>query len=851
MNSDTLLSLVFWQTVQVTVVAFLVLMANRLFAKDRPHFAHAMWALVLLKCLTPPLIPSPTSPFSWLRAKQVSRKTVEIEAFPVPFEVAMSEIAPPLPPLDYELARLPATDGGVHSEDGLVAAAAPAERTAPQQPAKSLFQKAMSLHWAWISCGIWVAGSVVVFSAAVFRFVRFVRSIRKSAVTTPPSLADQTRELCERLKIRPVRVLVVDQPTGPAILGLLNPTIVLPNIVVSNSTSHQLEPMLAHELVHFRRGDLWWSAIQVASVCLWWCHPLIWIASRFLSREAERSCDEETIAALGCSPALYARSLLSVLEQKQQLRASPLLPGIRPVDLTAKRMERIMRLGQGCHRRCPAWVWGTFMLGAVTLLPGAALVLAQEESEEPKERPPRVLRKLVKPLPMAPYLPNGREASDGFPSLESTKVDRLLDRAMRELNLDRDVAEQMLLDRLGLNAPDKNMPEQIEFTVSVGNEKQCQVSLGGREARAKICNGLLYVFESEKQHTRVRSILEDLAKKGFVQFSIEVEVFRVPDTVVESWSPSPPEVVHASHPASATASLRELTAELEEALLLATRSPGTKVSRIAGPRMTINNGCAGMLQSGDRLEVEIPGPDGYHQREVDDGFRLEVNVTSVDGPHDENSGEPTHADKYASVVLKFRQGWLDSPNEIGEVIKQVAIPASHFEFFECKATLPVAAGAPASFVQLPPSETDQSGMTTLVLLRCHRLPQPAPEVTIQNELKPDDSLFKDAESISEEQLRQAWVSVSGKLSDADYEKLIEEYAKAGIEKYRRVDGVVQVIALQGDDTLQRTTWKRALKIYEKISAAKSDSNDEGSDSNDQPDSGASPMTPTTKSSQNS
>ena len=66
MNGNSLFELVVMQTLQVTLLAGIVLALTKFFTKDRPHLAHALWALVLLKCLLPPIIASPTSVFSWL-----------------------------------------------------------------------------------------------------------------------------------------------------------------------------------------------------------------------------------------------------------------------------------------------------------------------------------------------------------------------------------------------------------------------------------------------------------------------------------------------------------------------------------------------------------------------------------------------------------------------------------------------------------------------------------------------------------------------------------------------------------------------------------------------------------------
>ena len=56
---------VLWTQIwQVTAVAAIVFLAVKLLAKDKPHLAHVLWALVLIKCITPPIFSSHISPFS-------------------------------------------------------------------------------------------------------------------------------------------------------------------------------------------------------------------------------------------------------------------------------------------------------------------------------------------------------------------------------------------------------------------------------------------------------------------------------------------------------------------------------------------------------------------------------------------------------------------------------------------------------------------------------------------------------------------------------------------------------------------------------------------------------------------
>jgi len=52
---NELLPLVITQSCQIAVLAVIGALIAHFVAKNRPHLAHALWLLVLLKCLTPPV----------------------------------------------------------------------------------------------------------------------------------------------------------------------------------------------------------------------------------------------------------------------------------------------------------------------------------------------------------------------------------------------------------------------------------------------------------------------------------------------------------------------------------------------------------------------------------------------------------------------------------------------------------------------------------------------------------------------------------------------------------------------------------------------------------------------------
>ncbi len=295
---------------------------------------------------------------------------------------------------------------------------------------------------------------------------------------------------------------------------MIRPTILLPAAIAAGKSSQELEPLLAHELIHVRRGDLWWAMLQTLATSLLWFHPLVWLASRGVTRESERSCDEETVACLGCQPAVYARGLLEVLEQKHLLRVAPALPGVRPVEITTARLERVMRLGKGIHNRTPVWNWAVLLVCGALVLPGAKLIWAQEgkpiESRIPSVQPSEALpiSNVDKPE-LAPTRPIDSK---------SVKVDvsDLLD-VIRKSKPIEHTAEEILLAELQLPVVAENF-----MPVDTSDLKQ------------SIDAGKLAIDGSTRNVDMVLKQLENCREYGFGQVIVETRFINLPASELEA-----------------------------------------------------------------------------------------------------------------------------------------------------------------------------------------------------------------------------------------------------------------------------------------------------------------------------
>jgi beta-lactamase regulating signal transducer with metallopeptidase domain len=365
-SASTWLEWIGAQSLQIAIVAAIIWIATWLWASNRPHMAHALWAIVLIKCVVPP-IGSPIGVMNWI---DMSRLAPRIDNFAEAsdnsgsLETQSGQVSHFDAIHEHSVITKQAVTGIAFSSEGYEAWQTTIGQCSELLPVTLIAGAMFSLLWMAV------------------RYGHFLFFIHVARTVDRPDLLECTLRLCKTLGIRQrVRIKVLESPIGPAVIGWFRPTILLPRLVVDGRSAAQIELLLAHELIHIRRGDLLWALLQTLASRLWWFHPMVWMAGRKAVYEAERSCDAETIAAMKCSPARYARELLNVLERKHELRVAPALPGVRPIDITRKRLEHIMRLTHGSPSRTPRSAQAIAIIAGCLLLPSSTQLVAQTKVE--------------------------------------------------------------------------------------------------------------------------------------------------------------------------------------------------------------------------------------------------------------------------------------------------------------------------------------------------------------------------------------------------------------------------------------------------------------------------------------
>src|SRR5262249_22497364 len=101
----------------------------------------------------------------------------------------------------------------------------------------------------------WLLVAVTLTGCVGVRWRQLLRRIESDQVEPPAWLYDVLTVAARRVRLRPTPRVIVGQH-GPAVFGLVQPTVLLPADALHTMSRADIEHVLMHELAHVKRGDL-------------------------------------------------------------------------------------------------------------------------------------------------------------------------------------------------------------------------------------------------------------------------------------------------------------------------------------------------------------------------------------------------------------------------------------------------------------------------------------------------------------------------------------------------------------------------------------------------------------------
>jgi beta-lactamase regulating signal transducer with metallopeptidase domain/Leucine-rich repeat (LRR) protein len=369
--SERILDLAWTQCWQVALLTVAVAAICALACRRRPHLAYLLWMLVVVKALTPPLLPSPTGIFSWALAERPVAPSPSSQTFD------FAKIDPIEPAANIPEVRPIKNDG--------TRAAIPSELPAAQP------SPIEHVTYGQILLAFWGTSIVILSGYTLARWLLLMRTLRTTRQPITDDLRNQFQAIARHLGMRRrPRLIVSSEPLGPAAFGWWPGTVILPQSLVATKTAAELAPILAHELVHLRRCDTLAGSLQLAAQLVWWFHPAVWWASRQARVERERACDEEVLATLSYPATDYARMLVEILAWRNQLPTALPWPAMRGREVTKRRLQHLLHGKPVFKARTPRVGWLILLLVGVIVLPGAGLQLRATPPTKSKANAPPI-----------------------------------------------------------------------------------------------------------------------------------------------------------------------------------------------------------------------------------------------------------------------------------------------------------------------------------------------------------------------------------------------------------------------------------------------------------------------------
>jgi beta-lactamase regulating signal transducer with metallopeptidase domain len=172
-----------------------------------------------------------------------------------------------------------------------------------------------------IVMGIWLFGMLASLAFYLFNHFAFVFLAKRGAVPeTDPGYLQVLNSERVRLEIlQDIPLMRCKDISAPMLMGLFNPVILLPDIEFD---SGDLPFIFRHELIHFKRHDLWYKLALTLVKCVHWFNPIVRLMAGQAEKDIETLCDAHTVNGMDTDlRRKYSEVILSMASGRNACRS--------------------------------------------------------------------------------------------------------------------------------------------------------------------------------------------------------------------------------------------------------------------------------------------------------------------------------------------------------------------------------------------------------------------------------------------------------------------------------------------------------------------------------------------------
>jgi len=141
---------------------------------------------------------------------------------------------------------------------------------------------------------VWILGIAAFLLYHFMGYFLFRRAVRRFSrpVEDERTLAIWNAVRREMHVVRPIQLLSCKKVQSPMMTGFFHPVLLLPDTDHSDTGLHMI---LKHELVHYKRGDIWYKLLMICANAVHWFNPLVYLVVTASNQDLEMSSDSAVI----------------------------------------------------------------------------------------------------------------------------------------------------------------------------------------------------------------------------------------------------------------------------------------------------------------------------------------------------------------------------------------------------------------------------------------------------------------------------------------------------------------------------------------------------------------------------
>jgi beta-lactamase regulating signal transducer with metallopeptidase domain len=177
-----------------------------------------------------------------------------------------------------------------------------------------------SVDFIHILAVIWLAGMIAHAAFQGILYIRFQRRTGRWSQPAPDHLQTWWEATGTEMGVRRLpRLLICPAVDTPMLAGVVRPKLLIPHDAYS---SGECAFIFKHELIHYRRGDLWYKLALMLANCAHWFNPIVYLLAGEAGKDIEISCDDAVVHNMDRETrTLYGDSLVRALPRQRRMNA--------------------------------------------------------------------------------------------------------------------------------------------------------------------------------------------------------------------------------------------------------------------------------------------------------------------------------------------------------------------------------------------------------------------------------------------------------------------------------------------------------------------------------------------------